>query len=80
MAETVSPPPEDPPGLLRGWANRAKETGSILWDFAGFYYEENLKPVTDPYWDWASSTTNSMWGRVQKTIDNYRPSQTSTSD
>uniref|UniRef100_A0A8C5FHV2 Apolipoprotein C-IV n=1 Tax=Gadus morhua TaxID=8049 RepID=A0A8C5FHV2_GADMO len=54
-------------------------TGEIMWDFAGFYYEENLKPVTDSCWDWASSTTNSMWDRVKKTIDDYRPSQTSPS-
>ncbi|CAL8359305.1 unnamed protein product [Arctogadus glacialis] len=86
MAQTPTPPAEEPPGTVRGWAERAraastrvKETGGIMWDFAGFYYEENLKPVTDSCWDWASSTTNSMWDRVKKTIDNYRPSQTSPS-
>ncbi|KAG7266362.1 hypothetical protein CRUP_001143 [Coryphaenoides rupestris] len=82
MAQSPSPPAAEPPGFLGTLAERARDAatnvqaaGGLVREFAGFYYDENIKPVTDSYWDWASATTDTMWERVQKTIDHYRPSQ-----
>ncbi|KAJ3598394.1 hypothetical protein NHX12_001904 [Muraenolepis orangiensis] len=54
----------------------AQEAGGFLLDFAEFYYYEHIRPTTH----WASAAAGSLWNRVQKTVDNYRPWQSSQSD
>lgn len=39
--------------------------GSSVADYAGMYYEEHVKPVTDPYVQWAKETASSVWDRVK---------------
>lgn len=52
---------------------KAQRIREAVQAFAGAYYEDHIKPVADPYMDWASASTSSFWDRVKEKIDQYRP-------
>ncbi|KAI5105831.1 hypothetical protein C0J45_3528, partial [Silurus meridionalis] len=60
----------------QGILERAKETygelrtkvvdvGSTAYDLIQMYYEEQVKPVTDPYVEWAKEKASSVWERIK---------------
>ncbi|KAK2903089.1 hypothetical protein Q8A67_007802 [Cirrhinus molitorella] len=49
--------------------------GSTVAGFAGMYYEEHLKPVTDPYVEWAKDRASSLWERVKNRVPTFRSTQ-----
>lgn len=52
---------------------KAQRIREVVQAFAGAYYEDHIKPVADPYMDWASASTSSFWDRVKEKMDQYRP-------
>ncbi|XP_073703131.1 apolipoprotein C-IV [Garra rufa] len=69
-----------------GYLERAKQAyrdtkakvlnvGSTVAGFAGMYYEEHLKPVTDPYVEWAKDRASSLWERVKNRVHTFRSTQ-----
>ncbi|XP_072535129.1 apolipoprotein C-IV [Salminus brasiliensis] len=68
----------DGPGVLE----RAKEAyrelktkvvnaGSTVADYAGMYYEDHVKAVTDPYVQWAKEKASSIWDRVKNRVSGH---------
>lgn len=45
--------------------------GSTVADYAGMYYEDHVKPVTDPYVQWARERASSAWDRVKNRVSGY---------
>ncbi|KTG44756.1 hypothetical protein cypCar_00012467 [Cyprinus carpio] len=75
-------PAPDNAGLLerakqvyRDTKTKVLNVGSTVADFAGMYYEEHLKPVTDPYMEWAKDRANSLWERVKSRMPTLRSTE-----
>ncbi|CAB1334018.1 unnamed protein product, partial [Coregonus sp. 'balchen'] len=70
VAQTPAPGDSDSEGVLqrateayRAAKVKAQRIGEVVRAFAGAYYEDHIKPVADPYMDWASASTSSFWDR-----------------
>ncbi|XP_036449148.1 apolipoprotein C-IV [Colossoma macropomum] len=66
---------DDDPGVLerakeayRELKSRVVNAGSVVADFAEMYYDEHVKPVADPYIQWAKEKAGSLWERVKKRV------------
>ncbi|XP_067093792.1 apolipoprotein C-IV [Osmerus mordax] len=64
---------ESEPGILqrvsdryRNGVARVQGIGGTVLGYAGAYYEDHIKPVTDPYINWVSSFSRSLYDRVQQ--------------
>uniref|UniRef100_A0A673GQP1 Apolipoprotein C-IV n=1 Tax=Sinocyclocheilus rhinocerous TaxID=307959 RepID=A0A673GQP1_9TELE len=75
-------PAPDNAGLLeratqvyRDTKTKVLNVGSTVAGFAGMYYEEHLKPVTDPYMEWAKDSASSLWERVKSRMPTFRSTQ-----
>lgn len=47
---------------------RVVNAGSIAVEYALMYYEDQVKPVTDPYIEWAKETTSSFWDKIKEKV------------
>ncbi|XP_043117981.1 apolipoprotein C-IV [Puntigrus tetrazona] len=59
----------------RDTKTKVLNVGSTVAGFAGMYYEEHLKPVADPYVEWAKDHANSLWDRVKSRMPSFRATQ-----
>ncbi|CAL8289962.1 unnamed protein product [Merluccius merluccius] len=81
----TSPPEDNSTGILGSLAQKAREakdkvqaTGAAVLDFAGMYYDDHIRPMTDFSWDWPLVKSKNMWRNIQQTFDEYRkPSNSS---
>ncbi|KAM9513335.1 apolipoprotein C-IV [Salvelinus alpinus] len=80
VAQMPAPGDSDSEGVLqrateayRAAKVKAQRIREVVQAFAGAYYEDHIKPVADPYMDWASASTSSFWDRVKEKMDQYRP-------
>ncbi|MCJ8728920.1 hypothetical protein PDJAM_G00010030 [Pangasius djambal] len=74
MADVSANAPES-----QGVLQRAKEAykelktkvvdaGSTAVEFVHLYYEDQLKPVTDPYIEWVKEKARSLWDKVKDKV------------
>ncbi|KAK1896256.1 Apolipoprotein C-IV [Dissostichus eleginoides] len=82
LAETPASKQPNSPGLLQRLAEKTREVkatvqvyGAPVLGFFDTYYEDHIQPVTDSYFQWASSVRSSVWEKIHSTIDNYMPLQ-----
>ncbi|XP_049336101.1 apolipoprotein C-IV [Astyanax mexicanus] len=68
----------DDPGVLekareayRELKTKVVSAGSTVADLAGMYYEDHVKPVTDPYVQWAKDRASAAWERVKNRVPGY---------
>uniref|UniRef100_A0A4W5M9C0 Apolipoprotein C-IV n=1 Tax=Hucho hucho TaxID=62062 RepID=A0A4W5M9C0_9TELE len=80
VAQMPDPGDSDSAGVLqrateayRAAKVKAQRIREVVQAFAGAYYEDHIKPVADPYMDWASASTSSFWDGVKEKINQYRP-------
>lgn len=59
----------------RDTKTKVLNVGSTVAGFAGMYYEEHLKPVTDPYMEWAKDRASSLWERAKNRMPTFRSTQ-----
>ncbi|XP_058602056.1 apolipoprotein C-IV [Onychostoma macrolepis] len=59
----------------RDTKTKVLNVGNTVAGFAGMYYEEHLKPVTDPYMEWAKDRASSVWERVKSRVPSFRSTQ-----
>ncbi|XP_033976758.1 apolipoprotein C-IV [Trematomus bernacchii] len=76
LVETKAPRQPNPPGLLEWLTQKAREVnaniqgyGRPLLGFLYAYYEDHIQPVTDSFFQWASSVKSSVWEKIQTTIE-----------
>uniref|UniRef100_A0A671Q523 Apolipoprotein C-IV n=2 Tax=Sinocyclocheilus TaxID=75365 RepID=A0A671Q523_9TELE len=81
-SNSLPTPAPDNAGLLerakqvyRDTKTKVLNVGSTVAGFAGMYYEEHLKPVTDPYMEWAKDSASSLWERVKSRMPTIRSTQ-----
>ncbi|KAF4088485.1 hypothetical protein AMELA_G00083570 [Ameiurus melas] len=47
---------------------RVVNAGSIAVEYALMYYEDQVKPVTDPYIEWTKETTSFFWDKIKEKV------------
>ena len=52
--------------IPRNGVARVKGIGGTVLGYAGAYYEDHIKPVTEPYINMVSSLSSSVYDRVQQ--------------
>ncbi|XP_056331885.1 apolipoprotein C-IV [Danio aesculapii] len=54
--------------LYRGTKAKVLDVGKTAAGYAGMYYEDHLKPLTDSYMDWAKDSTSALWQRLKNRL------------
>ncbi|XP_034158956.2 apolipoprotein C-IV [Pangasianodon hypophthalmus] len=44
------------------------DVGSTAVEFVHMYYEDQVKPVTDPYIEWAKEKARSFWDKIKDKV------------
>ncbi|XP_076826245.1 apolipoprotein C-IV [Brachyhypopomus gauderio] len=58
-------------GAYRELKEKVVGTSEVVAELASMYYEDHVKPMTDPYVEWAKDTTRSLWGRIKDRVSSY---------
>uniref|UniRef100_A0A8C2JHT5 Apolipoprotein C-IV n=1 Tax=Cyprinus carpio TaxID=7962 RepID=A0A8C2JHT5_CYPCA len=66
--------PTSAPGNA-GLLERAKQVYRYMAGFAGMYYKEHIKPVTDSYMERAKDRASAQWERVKSRVPTFRSTQ-----